>query len=106
MKKNKIVKTKHLNIFGSDWKIQWVTGIIEDNGHTYSGMTWHSKKTVQVSVTDDDGKPIPKQEVGETLLHELMHASLGEGCYWDINTEPFVEWMAKCMYAIIKSKLL
>ena len=36
-----------------------------------------------------------------TVLHEIMHAICGTGQYGDYSEdEPFIEWLANCIYSI------
>lgn len=102
-------KTKKINLFGTIWTIKFVKHILkrEDSDETFVGMTYHARKFIEVSITDDDGNPINKEEIKLNLLHELMHACFGEGQYWDCNNnEQLVEWMAKCFREIFNKNVL
>ena len=42
------------------------------------------------------------EEMTRTLLHEINHAILNSGQYFDTNSdEPLVEWIARCYYSIL-----
>lgn len=107
MEKLKVLKTKTLDLFGSEWKIEWIDGIIREGGDCYWGMSYHSSNTIRVSTCNSEGKKLSKEQLQIILLHELTHAILGEGAYHDeCDNEPMVEWMAKCWNKVLKSSIL
>ena len=46
-------------------------------------------------------KSLSEKTIKLTLLHEIMHAICGTGQYNDYsNDEPFIEWLANCIYSL------
>lgn len=99
---------KEFEIFGSKWTVEYVDVIPADNPDTFIfGKTWYSNRLIQVAKKDQEGKKIPNEELKLTFLHELFHAVLGTGQYSVYsNDEPHVEWLARCVYSLIKQGVL
>ena len=103
-----IMGVKIIDLFGTKWRVKFVDHIIkDDNGDTFWGRTNHSKGLIEVGTVDSDGRKLSNEELRLTLLHEIMHAVFGTGQYWSMNDdEPLVEWCARCLNSIYKSKIL
>ena len=106
-------KNFKFDLFGDVWEVRFVKGWIKDEeNHWYAGMTYHGSRRIDVCVSDDNDKKRSDDEIGDTLLHEIMHAINSSGQYvqgnYDetCNSEPYVEWVAKCIWSLIKNKKL
>lgn len=112
------MKGKKVNLLGTAWNIYYVDGITNDLLRScnvkdttedlfWFGLTDGTTKSIYISLKNRDGKPLREDIVRDTLAHELVHAFLGEGAYEQENmNEPLVEWLAKCMIAIINQKVI
>jgi len=108
-------KDFEINLFGDVWKVKFVEGWLkQDDGNGgenwYLGLTYHSDRHIEVSISDDDKNKRSKDEIMNTLCHELMHAFNGcgqylQGDYEVCNSEPYVEWIGKCIAQLLKLKI-
>lgn len=96
-------KNRTIKIFNSTYKLSFVKDIKSENpDRTTMGETDSNLKTIKIRVLNREGKPIPKQELEITLLHELFHAILDEGQYLNSSEdETLVEWLARCTKHLI-----
>ena len=95
-----------IDLFGEKYKIRYVDNIPSDDGYVY-GQYNRVKGLIEVALLDDEGKPLSKETVRISLLHEIMHAIFSAGQYREQNdNEPLVEWCAKCLNQLIKSNIL
>lgn len=97
---------KKIDILGTPFKIILVDEIKKDDGEGFMyGSTSSSDYTIKIA-RYAWGDKLPKDQMEITFLHELTHAICGTGCYLSYNNdEQFVEWMARCLYKLIKSNL-
>ena len=104
------MKDKLFDLFGSIWEIKYVDHILQDEDdeeHFYYGLTTHGAHKIEIAIKDPDGKPLPKEEIKISLLHELMHAILGQGMFSAYNgDEPCVEWCARSINSLINQKII
>lgn len=80
----------------------------QDEGGFNFGIFDPKNKTITISTKNPDtGKPFPKDQVMQTLRHELMHMVMFEGQYLDSYAdEPLVEWLGKALGILLKNKIL
>ena len=91
---------KKIDIFGSKYTIKIVDKIEDEDGY-YLGTTYHNKRIIELARYTNNVK-ISNNEIIETLLHEINHAILATGQYFNSNDdEPLVEWIARCYYSIL-----
>lgn len=101
---------KSIDIFGTKFKIKYVDKIPLQEGDPqdifYWGLCDHDTKTISITTKNRNGKEISNDDKLLSLLHEVIHAFLGEGQYHAYNNdEPLVEWLAKCFRSMIKQKI-
>lgn len=101
-------KDKTFKIFDTKYRIKFVKKIEprEEGEYTF-GKSDSVRYIIHVATNDIDGKPLSDDIIITTLIHELIHVILDEGQYRSSsNDEPMVEWIAKCIYSILKQKVL
>ena len=62
-----------------------------DRAHCILGRCWHRRKTISLSVHFIRAKKTTKEEITDTLLHEIAHALVGPGHGHDSV------WKRKCI---------
>jgi len=104
MKTNK----EKFNIFGSNYTIEYKPKVFTDDDlHWVWGQTDLQKHIISISTQLEDDKPVTKEEIALTRLHEIVHAIFSTGQYNQANTdEPLVEWTARCIYSLLKQGIL
>ena len=56
---------------------------------------------IKIATKTTDGKSLSEKTIKLTLLHEIMHAICGTGQYNAYSEdEPFIEWLANCIYSL------
>ena len=91
---------KKIDIFGTKYTIKIVNSIEDEDGY-YLGTTYHNKRIIELARYADNIR-ISDNEIIKTLLHEINHAILATGQYFNSNDdEPLVEWVARCYYSIL-----
>ena len=101
------MKEKKFNLFGSNWKINYVPKVKDSENNWLYGDASGMKRDIRVSLKDDNNKPLPQEEVEIAELHEIMHAIFMAGQYHNCNNdEPLVEWCARCIYSLKKQGIL
>ena len=99
-------KNKKIDLFGTTYKIKYVDEIENDEGNHLFGLTDNSTREIFIATTINNTS-IPDTEIQITLLHELIHAALMTGQYLEENTnEPMVEWIARCIYQLLKKNII
>lgn len=106
------LKDRKLKFMDSIYTIRFVDACElidgQDEGGFNFGVFDPKGKVITISTRNPEtGKPFPKEQVMQTLRHELMHMILFEGqyleCYAD---EPLVEWLAKSVGILLRNKIL
>lgn len=89
-------------IFNSIWTVSFIDFFPDTKDGEYRyGETDYEHQYIQIATKAKDGKPLPQTTVQLTLMHELMHAICTSGQYCDYSgDEPFIEWLANCLYSL------
>lgn len=106
--KSRKPKNKVYELLGAKITVEYVDQVITDNdGWVYGRCREHGDKfTVQISLYDEDGKPMTKESMEKTLRHELFHVILFRGQYLNSGQdEPLIEWLAICTDLLNKQGL-
>ena len=96
------MKNFKINIFNTEYSVK-----LEDKvDFEESDFTWGTgdavNKEIQLARYLPNRDEISKEELIETLLHEVIHMILDEGMYWEESkNETMVEWLTKCLYDLI-----
>lgn len=102
------LNNKTFDLFGDKWKIQLVDKLVDEkDGHEYFGQSQRgARNLINIAKSLDNVNTTEDTRV-QTLLHEIIHAICDTGQYFNISQdEPFVEWMAKCLYSLKKQKII
>lgn len=91
------------NIFNTDWEVYFIDNFNDETqeGGFKFGDTNYELNRIRVATKTKEGQPLSKKVIQLTLLHEIMHAICGTGQYNAYSDdEPFIEWLANCIYSI------
>lgn len=101
------LKDAKIEFYGTTYTIKIVDTIEDpDNEGGYLFGTCDSAKKLILVARNVNGNPQPNNEMELTLYHELFHAIMNTGQYLNSNNdEPLIEWLARCLYKILHSKL-
>ena len=101
-------KNRTFRFFDSLYKIKFVDLIpSEIEGNVIFGQCNIVDKTILISTKTPEGVPYRKDQIENTLAHELVHMICFEGQYHaEYQDEPFVEWMAKSIRILLKAHIL
>lgn len=97
------MKDFNFKIFNSTWTVSFIDNFAEETkeGEFKLGETEYELNRIHIATKTKKGEPLPEKTIELTLLHEMMHAICGIGQYNDYsNDEPFIEWLANCIYSI------
>ncbi len=110
-KKERKWKSKKFNIFGDIWTIVFC-GIVfastrdNEEEHWIWGQTVDVKRKIRISTLDAENNPLSDDDILDTIAHECVHAILDSGQYCNASSdEPMVEFLAKGILSLIKSKV-
>lgn len=100
-------KNRSFRFMDSVYKIRFVDRIPTEEGNTEFGTFDPDRREILIGLRDNSGKLYTREQVMNTIRHELVHLMFFEGqyntCYVD---EPLVEWLAKAIGICLKQKLL
>lgn len=99
--------SKTVNILGTTYTIEYVDKIDIEEPNFRFGECCSASHNIKIATKYYDKKDIEDYEISRNLLHEIIHAILDEGQYFqESNNEPLVEWLARCIQSIIKQNIL
>ena len=91
------------NIFNTNWEVYFIDNFndeTQEEGFKF-GDTNYELNRIRVATKTKEGQPLSKKVIQLTLLHEIMHAICGTGQYNAYSDdEPFIEWLANCLYSL------
>ena len=90
-------------IFNSVWNVSFIDNFKnETKEETFKfGETNYQHNKIKIATKTTDGKSLSEKTIKLTLLHEIMHAICGTGQYNGYSKdEPFIEWLANCIYSL------
>ena len=91
---------KKIDIFGTKYTIK-IVDKLQNGDAIHTGSTYHDSLIIKIAKYVNNAK-ISNEEMTRTLLHEINHAILATGQYFNSNDdEPLVEWIARCYYSIL-----
>ena len=110
-KKEKKWKNKKFNIFGDVWRIVFIDQVMDTVGPNGEkgwlfGICDYTNKLITISLKGPNNKPLCEWEIVTSIAHECMHAILDSGQYKEQSSnEPLVEFLAKGVLSLTKSKV-
>ena len=93
----------YFKIFNTTWTVSFIDNFKDEtkDGEFRLGDTNYELNSIRIATKTKEGKPLSEKTIQLTVLHEIMHAICGTGQYNDYsNDEPFIEWLANCIYSI------
>lgn len=104
-------KNKTFKFFGETWSIKFVDQAPltegQEEGAFNGGVICPIERTIWISTKWPNGKAIDKESIENSVRHELVHMIFLNGQYIDCyDNEALVEWTAKAIGQLIKSKLI
>ena len=97
---------KQFDIFGTVFTIKLVDTLDEEDKLLHYGITECHTKEIRISKEVMKAKQ-PDSEIYITLIHEIIHAILDTGQYFEESQkEPLVEWIARCIISLLKQDIL
>ena len=97
---------KQFNIFGTVFTIKLVDTLDEDDNNLHYGLTEDNTKEIRISKEVIKAKQ-PDSEIYITLVHEIIHAVLNIGQYFEESQkEPLIEWLTRCIISLLKQDIL
>jgi len=98
-----------IELLGATYEVVYKERVDEKDPEDYftAGQYWSSIRKICISTKNPDGTDREKESMEEALFHEIVHCILAEGSYHNSNDdEPLVEWIAKNLYHLVKTKQL
>lgn len=83
--------------------IEYVDQVLDEDGNWIYGRMCEDKggALLQISLKDNDGDSISKEQIETTLRHELFHFILGTLYFNEENkNETLVEWLASATHIL------
>lgn len=93
----------YFKIFNSTWTVTFIDNFKEETkeGEFKFGETDYENNRIRIATKTKKGDALPEKTIELTVLHEMMHAICGTGQYGAYSEdEPFMEWLANCIYSI------
>ena len=90
-------------IFNYTWTVNFIDNFKEETkeGEFKFGDTNYELNKIRIATKTKEGQPLAEKTIKLTVLHEIMHAICGVGQYNTYSEdEPFIEWLANCIYSI------
>ena len=97
---------KQFDIFGTVFTIKLVDTLDENDNNLHYGLTEDNTKEIRISKEVIKVKQ-PDSEIYITLVHEIIHAVLNTGQYFEESQkESLVEWLTRCIISLLKQDIL
>ena len=93
----------YFRIFNSIWTVSFIDNFKAETkeGEFKLGETDYENNKIRIATRNKKGEILPEKTIELTVLHEMMHAICGTGQYNDYSAdEPFIEWLANCIYSL------
>ena len=101
-------KTKTYKLLSMNLKVVYKDRVEDEDGRWQFGHIDFDGNNViiEISTISNEGRKITKEELDNTLRHELFHFILDTLYYRDLSTnETFVEWLATATATLNKQGL-
>ena len=91
------------NIFNTTWTVSFIDNFKDETkeGEFRFGETNYELNKIRIATKTKEGQLLAEKTIKLTVLHEIMHAICGTGQYNAYSEdEPFIEWLANCIYSL------
>ena len=93
----------YFTIFNTTWTVSFIDNFKNETkeGEFKFGDTNYELNKIRIATKTKEGQLLAEKTIKLTVLHEIMHAICGVGqCNDYSNDEPFIVWLANCIYSI------
>ena len=93
----------YFEIFNTTWTVSFIDNFKDEtkDGEFRLGDTNYELNRISIATNTKEGQPLSEKTIQLTVLHEIMHAICGTGQYNAYSEdEPFIEWLANCIYSL------
>ena len=93
----------YFTIFNTTWTVSFIDNFKNETkeGEFRFGDTNYELNKIRIATKTKEGQLLAEKTVKLTVLHEIMHAICGTGQYNAYSEdEPFIEWLANCIYSL------
>ena len=93
----------YFTIFNTTWTVSFIDNFKNETkeGEFKFGDTNYELNKIRIATKTKEGKLLAEKTIKLTVLHEIMHAICGTGQYNAYSEdEPFIEWLANCIYSL------
>ena len=93
----------YFTIFNTTWTVSFIDNFKNETkeGEFKFGDTNYELNKIRIATKTKEGQLLAEKTVKLTGLHEIMHAICGTGQYNAYSEdEPFIEWLANCIYSL------
>ena len=93
----------YFELFNTTWTVSFIDNFKDEtkDGEFRLGDTNYELNRIRIATKTKEGKPLSEKTIQLTVLHKIMHAICEVGQYNDYSEdEPFIEWLANCIYSL------
>lgn len=93
----------YFTIFNTTWTVSFIDNFKNETkeGEFKFGDTNYELNKIRIATKTKEGRLLAEKTIKLTVLHEIMHAICGTGQYNAYSEdEPFIEWLANCIYSL------
>ena len=93
----------YFTIFNTTWTVSFIDNFKNETkeGEFKFGDTNYELNKIRIGTKTKEGQLLAEKTIKLTVLHEIMHAICGTGQYNAYSEdEPFIEWLANCIYSL------
>ena len=93
----------YFTIFNTTWTVSFIDNFKNETkeGEFKFGDTNYELNKIRIATKTKEGQLLAEKTIKLTVLHEIMHAICGTGQYNAYSEdEPFIEWLANCIYSL------
>ena len=93
----------YFTIFNTTWTVSFIDNFKNETKKVdfKFGDTNYELNRIRIATKTKEGQLLSEKTIKLTVLHEIMHAICGTGQYNAYSEdEPFIEWLANCIYSL------
>ena len=102
------MKKESYKLFDEKWEIEYVDSIpVNDKYDFLFGESNGIDRKIKVATKYSDDTPLDNITIDISRIHEIVHSIFTAGQYMrENNDEPLIEWVAKCIYSLLRQGIL